>query len=188
MKTSTHEEILNLVDRLARVSASEHWVGEINPAQLAALSYLAMANRYSRAPSQIAEYLSAMRGTVSVTLKSLARKNLIKETKSKADKRRTSYSITEKGLASLDFDTSLNTALDTMDKGELSQLSGALKTLLKNVLRVRGGRSFGVCATCQHHRNEPNGAFCKLLDVDLKTSQTKQICFEHERSKQQSFP
>ena len=188
MKTNTHDEILNLVDRLARVSSSEHWVGDLNPAQLAALSYLAMANRYSRAPSQIAEYLSAMRGTVSVTLKALARKKLIEETKSKTDKRRTSYSITEKGLASLDFNTSLGTALDTMDEGELSKLSGALKTLLKNVLRVRGGRSFGICATCQHNRNGTNGAYCTLLNVDLKASQTKQICFEHERFKPQLSP
>lgn len=188
MKTSTHEEILNLVDRLARVSTSEHWVGDINPAQLAALSYLAMANRYSRAPSQIAEYLSAMRGTVSVTLKALARKNLVEETKSKTDKRRTSYSITEKGLASLEISTSLDTALGIMDENELSQLSGALKTLLKNVLRVRGGRSFGICTTCQHHRNEPDGAYCTLLNVDLKASQTKQICFEHERSTPQLSP
>ena len=188
MKLNTHDEILNLVDRLARVSSSEHWVGDINPAQLAALSYLAMANRYSRAPSQIAEYLSAMRGTVSVTLKALARKKLIEETKSKTDKRRTSYSITEKGMASLDFETSLNTALDKMSENDLGQLSSALKTLLNNVLQARGVRSFGICSSCQHHRSEPNGAYCTLLKVGVNPSQTKQVCFENEGSKQQLSP
>ena len=97
MKHESHEQIRDLIDRLSRITASEHWVADLNPAQLAALSYLEKANQYSRAPSQIAEYLSAMRGTVSGTLKALTRKGLIEEHKSETDRRRTSFTITKTG-------------------------------------------------------------------------------------------
>ncbi len=182
MKNPAHSEIHDLVDRLSRISAAEHWVGDLNPAQLAALSYLARANQYSRAPSQIAEYLSAMRGTVSGTLKALARKGLVKEQKSETDKRRTSFSITNKGLAALGFDTAIDVALANMREKEIAQLAGSLKDFLKRVLQARSDRSFGICNTCRYHRKDGEGSFCTLLDVPLRSSQIQQICFEHENA------
>jgi len=180
MKNNPRNEIHTLVDRLTRISAAEHWVGDLNPAQLAALSYLARANQYSRAPSQIAEYLSAMRGTVSGTLKALVRKGLIKEQKSETDKRRTSYSITQKGLEALGFNTSIDTALTKMSGKDVAQLADGLKNFLKSILQARDDRSFGICGTCQHHRKGPQGSYCNLLDVPLRSSQIRQICFEHK--------
>ncbi len=182
MTDPARSEILDLIDRLSRISAAEHWVGDLNPAQLAALSYLSKANRYSRAPSQIAEYLSAMRGTVSGTLKALLRKGLVKEQKSKTDRRRTSLSITSKGLRALEFETAIDVALDNMSGTETAQLAGDLKNFLKRVLRARDDRSFGICHSCRHHRKGVERSFCTLLDVSLRSSQTHQICFEHENA------
>jgi len=180
MAQSSRTEIHDLIDRISRISAAEHWVDDLNPAQLAALSYLAKANRYSRAPSQVAEYLSAMRGTVSGTLKALARKGFIKEQKSEADRRRTSFNITKKGLAALEFDTSLDAALDSLDEDEMVHLAQNLKSFVRSVLHARGDRSFGVCATCHHHRKGTGSSYCALLDVPLALSETTQICFEHQ--------
>ncbi len=180
MKKNPHTEIQDLIDRLSRISAAEHWVGDLNPAQLAALSYLAKANQYSRAPSQVAEYLSAMRGTVSGTLKALTRKGLVEEQKSETDRRRTSYSLTAKGQDAFDFETSIGAALAQMDKRQVDQLAQNLKGFVKELLRARGDRSFGVCATCQHHHRKSNAPYCALLNVPLARPETTQICFEHE--------
>jgi len=179
MAKTSRLEIHHLIDRLSRISSAEHWVGDLNPAQLAALSYLAKANQYSRAPSQVADYLSAMRGTVSNTLKALARKGLINEQKSETDRRRTSYTITPNGVTALNFDTSIDAALDKMTEKEAMELAEGLKEFIRKILRTRGDRSFGICATCQHHRKSASGSQCALLSVALAPAETTQICFEH---------
>lgn len=180
MTKTSRLDIHHLIDRLSRISAAEHWVGDLNPAQLAALAYLAKANQYSRAPSQVADYLSAMRGTVSNTLKALARKGLIKEQKSKTDRRRTSYTITPKGVMALNFNTSIDVALDKMTEKEVLELAQGIKEFIKKVLGARGDRSFGICATCLHHRNKAGNPYCALLKVALMPPETTQICFEHQ--------
>jgi len=82
---------------IRRWSSSKGWAYVLK----SALSYLARANRFSRAPSQVATYLSATRGTISQTLKALARKELIAEHRSQVDKRSISYGITTKGMTTL---------------------------------------------------------------------------------------
>jgi len=77
MEPASRHHIRELIERLARVSAADEWADDLNPTQKAALAYLARANQYSRSPSQVAEFLAATRGTVSQTLKALARKGLI---------------------------------------------------------------------------------------------------------------
>jgi len=179
MTSSSDSEIGDLIDRIARINASERWVNNLNPAQLAALSYLARANKYSRAPSQIAEYLCAMRGTVSATLKSLERKGLIQEQKSELDRRRTSYTLSADGLAALDFKTTTDAALTTMGDKEAAELANGLKRFVRSVLHAREDRSFGVCASCKYHVRNAGDAHCALLNVALSANEAAQVCFEH---------
>jgi len=180
MVDSPHSEILELIDRIVRISSAEHWVGDLNPAQLATLSYLSKANRYSRAPSQVAKYLSARRGTVSGTLKALLRKGLIEEHKSESDRRRTSYDLTREGVKALNFSTAITAALDGQGQKDKADLKRTLKAFVRDILQARGDRSFGICATCRHHHTELEGPRCALLNVSLRISETGQICYEHE--------
>lgn len=180
MANSSKTKVHDLIDRMSRISAAEHWVGGLNPAQLAALSYLAKANQYSRAPSQVAQYLTAMRGTVSGTLKALEQKGLIEEQKSLTDRRRTSYTLTPQGKVALEFDSPIEKTLSKMNAKEIEQLELSLRNFIKSILNARGERSFGICATCRHHRSNPGGPHCALLNVSLEPTETAQICFEHE--------
>ena len=61
--------IRTLIERLAKITTAVDWQDGLNPAQYNALSYLALANRYSRSPSHVADYLCTTRGTASQTLK-----------------------------------------------------------------------------------------------------------------------
>ena len=171
MQTTAH-----LIDRLARLQAGQSWDGSLNPTQRAALVYLARANRFSRTPSAVADYLATTRGTVSQTLKSLMRKGFLEEHKSEQDKRSIRYDLTNAGaeIASQAhlFDTAM-TALTPEDKAALAR---GLEALARSVLETTGRQTFGLCATCKHHADGPR---CALLNVDLSADDAQMICQEH---------
>lgn len=180
MSNPQHTEIRELVDRIARIGQAGEWEGDLNPTQRAALAYLTRANRFSRSPSHVAGYLSATRGTVSQTLKALARKGCVEEVHSALDRRSISYRVTDKGLAAAALDTDIGAALARYGDKEAAELAAALKQLVGRLITVRGGRSFGACRTCRHHRRNPAGLHCDLLKVDLKPHEADQICHEHQ--------
>jgi len=168
-----------LLDRLCRLSETGVWGRGLNPSQAAALGYLAQANRFSRAPSQVAEYLGATRGTVSQTLKALARKGLIQERPDPGDRRRVGYEPTSSGRAALGLGDDLDRLLSGMSDDEAAAIEGALRGLLGGMLAVRGGRTFGLCRTCRHHARREGTPHCALLDVPLAPGEEEQICHEH---------
>jgi DNA-binding MarR family transcriptional regulator len=183
MEKIEQRRIKELLDRLSRISAADEWGEDINPTQWTALSYLARANRFSRSPSQVSDFMTATRGTVSQTLKALARKELIAEVRSEHDKRSISYSITDKGKALLQKTSTIENAVMQLNNEETSSLLCGLETLVHNALKYRGFRAFGVCETCEHHRKqESQTGFCNLLNVPLSPAETKQICHEYSEA------
>ena len=180
MEKHDQNEIRELLDRIARINTSQDWAGDINPSQRAALSYLARANRFSRAPSQVATYLSATRGTISQTLKALARKNLIVEHRSQADKRSISYEITAKGSATLMSYSADGGMANLLSKSDRVDMAVCLKKLIRSMLKARGWRSFGVCQTCHFHNKNAAGAYCSLLNEALTANDAQHICYEHK--------
>ena len=180
--TAKAAELHSLVERLGRVLASEDWAGELNPAQAAALAYLARANRFSRKPSIVAEYLGATRGTVSQTLKALVRKGLVNETADPDDGRSISYEVTPNGHAMLERRTTLRDVLASMSGGEVDALDASLRSVLLRVLDAQSQRTFGACRTCTYHASIDARPFCRLLNIELGPIDADQICAEHTQS------
>ena len=180
MKPDGHAHLRALLDRLCRLAAQDDWQQDLNPAQQAALSYLARANRFSRSPSQVADYLMSTRGTVSQTLKALARKGLLREVPVPGDKRSRAYDLTPEGEAALNRVSSLSDSLAELPKESRLQLQEGLERLLTATLRARGNRPFGLCRDCRHHRAQGQAAFCTLLQEPLSTAEIGQICHEQE--------
>ncbi|MGX1495642.1 MarR family winged helix-turn-helix transcriptional regulator [Roseibium aggregatum] len=173
------QTIRDLIDRLTRLAAAEEWNGPLNPSQFAALGYLARANRFSRAPSHVADFLATTRGTASQTLKALARKDLIAETRSDEDKRSIRYDVTPAGLEMLEDPSSLEKVIDALPPEVAASLASSLKALVLTMLHQRGGRSFGMCRTCCHHEVTETGGHCRLLNVPLSPADAAQLCHEH---------
>ena len=179
MKANDQNRIRTLIERLGRIIASDEWANDINPTQWAALSYLAKANRFSRSPSQVAEFLAATRGTTSQTLKALARKELIREVRSEHDKRSISYDVTNAGLALLDGKNKQQDIASLLNEQEAASLLTGLETITLRTLKQRGMRSFGICRECAHHQKSGRGGYCKLLDEQLSPDEVYQNCHEH---------
>lgn len=169
-----------LIDRIARLDAAEDWTRGLNPSQAAALGYLRQANRFSRAPSHVADYLGSTRGTVSQTLKALARKGLVVEAAEDGDRRRIRYDVTAEGSAHGRADRALDRALRGLSPADADRLDATLSDTLRAVLVARSGRSFGICRTCAHHDPRDVGGYCRLLKADLGPEEPAQICHEHE--------
>lgn len=172
------DEIAELLDRIARLHGARRRSAALPEAQVAALDYLARANRFSRTPSAVADYLAATRGTVSQTLIALARKGLVTEGPAPGDRRRRVYSLTPEGRQ--EIGTGPQPDWDGGEPGAKARLLAGLRAALAAQVRDAGGRSFGLCRTCRHHRPGDQGAFCALLGVSLATAEADQICVEHQ--------
>ncbi|APG49066.1 MarR family transcriptional regulator [Phaeobacter porticola] len=174
------DRIRSLINRLARIDAAGGWVDNLNPAQSAALDYLARANRFSRAPSHVAEFLGTTRGTMSQTLKALARKGYIREDRRSGDQRAIFYTLTETGKSITQTPSEIGTVLAALDQSQASTLETALDATLRKALHVRAGRAFGQCKTCIFHSARPDHGYCALLDLPLQPGDSHLICVEHK--------
>lgn len=172
--------IRELINRLARLDAATAWGGDLNPTQHAVLDYLGRANRFSRSPSHVAQYLGTTRGTVSQSFKSLVQKGYVTERRSELDKRAISFELTATGKDIAKADNPLTAALAASPKGEQDTLLASLTTVLERVLSQNNGRSFGICKSCRHHEITSKGGYCRLLSEPLLPFETHQICFEQD--------
>ncbi len=175
-----------LIGRLDRLMRSGVAVEGLNPAQWEALRYLARANRFSRTPAGLADYLGSTRGTVSQTLIALEQKGFAVRMASERDRRSTELALTRRGVAALKRDPLLHLAEDIAAAGGgCEELLAALQAVLRNTVGRNNGRPFGVCHTCRHFRKAAVGSaasphHCALLDEPLSDADSQGICVEQE--------
>lgn len=180
MEPDQPNQLRALIERLARLSESEDWNDDLNPAQMAALRYLAAANRFSRAPSHVAAFSGSTRGTVSQTLRALDRKGLLTEARSEHDRRSISYSVTEAGRRLVGTRRTLDMAAGALPPERITMLETGLADLLRALLAARGGKPFGLCHQCRYHERRGAAGYCRLLNIDLEPAERDQICHEQE--------
>jgi DNA-binding MarR family transcriptional regulator len=179
-----------LLDRLARVAHGAQFCAGLNPAQWQALRYLARANRYSRSPGAIAEYLGATPGTISQTLIALESKGYIRRSRAAGDRRSVDVALTLEGEALLAHDplTVLGGAIEELSGEERTALTTALDRVLGRVQAARGRSGFGLCRDCTHLQpgEAPDGGCqaqcrCGITGDALAGRELHQICVEFSR-------
>lgn len=175
-----NQQILALLNRLARLDASQGWAGDLNPTQCAAAAYLARANRFSRSPSHVAEYLGTTRGTMSQTLKALEKKGYIIPAEESLDKRSISYQLTDTGREKVSPSSLMTDAIEAMPLRRRESLATDLQDVLHNAIECNGNKPFGVCHQCRHYLPTATGGFCELLSLPLTPEESEQICHEQE--------
>ena len=178
MKLNESRRIKTLLDRIVRASASQDWGDGLNPAQRAVLVFLSSANQFSRAPSNIAQYMCTTRGTTSQTLKALERKELVSQSVSPTDKRSISYDITPLGRKTLSADVEFDTVLDSLSNQEASALLNSLESVAHRFIAARGYMPFGICNRCEYHEKKGTSGFCSLLQIQLTNKEATQLCHE----------
>ncbi|MGB3179129.1 MAG: MarR family transcriptional regulator [Albidovulum sp.] len=175
-----HLHIRELINRLARLDAASAWDGDLNPTQRAVLVYLGRANRFSKSPSHVAEYLGTTRGTISQSFKSLVQKGYVSEHRSTQDKRAIRFELTAAGEDIAQMEAGLEQGIAGLNDQQKQSLKASLSAVLTGCLNQNRGRAFGVCNTCMHFEPVMTGGFCRLLSEPLTVGDTSLICYEQE--------
>jgi DNA-binding MarR family transcriptional regulator len=180
-------EAAHLIDRLDRLIRSGASVDGLNPAQWEALRYLARANRFSRTPAALADYLGSTRGTVSQTLIALEQKGFVGRTQSTRDKRSIDLELTSQAEAALRGDPLIALARDLAASAgaEIDGIVTTLRAALHRAVARNDGKAFGACHTCRHFQRDVGTASrtphrCGLLDEPLSETDSRAICVEQE--------
>lgn len=167
------ERISHVLREEQRALATAHGLAL---AQLEVLRYLGAANRFSDTVSALVDYVGATKGTLSQTVSALERKGLLQRVADPRDARVQHCRLTAAGEAIV-RGSERAAGLDGLSLNAATV--NHLDALLRDLLRARGGRAFGVCATCLHHRATPAGRHCALLDVALTEADAARLCREH---------
>jgi len=175
------ETLANLLDRLGRAVHNLQYSDGLNPAQWEALRFLNRANRYTRKPSALADYLGTTKGTISQTVKALEEKGLIERSVEEKDRRIVRLDLTQNGRQMLEKDPLEALAAATI--GAPGEVSTATKILSEYVLTLQGRcgmKPFGVCKQCGHFSGEvcDDGSEprCGLTGEPLSETEIKKIC------------
>jgi DNA-binding MarR family transcriptional regulator len=180
-----------LIERLARLGRVGRFRRGLNPTQKDALNYIAVANRYSRNPSALADFLGSTRGTVSQTLIALERKGLIARRADSRDGRAITLELTRAGRSLLEAldDTAVERAARVLPGLQQANLAELLADVLAEAQRQNKFRTFGICRTCVHFQRDsaPTAAGgphrCGLTREPLSDSDSRLICREHAAPK-----
>jgi len=179
-QTTTASEVAELLDRLRRAAQALQFVYGLNPAQWEALRFLGRANRYSRSPSTLAEYLGTTKGTASQTLRALETKGCVERCRDCNDRRGVSVELTAKGRELLAVDPMLG--IERAVEGLPSECADHLAKGLAVVLgKVRSGcrqGAFGVCERCRHlvGAGGAETTLCGLTGEPLSKEDAKLLC------------
>ncbi len=186
----TAGRIGDLIDRLGRLVRSQEQAGGLNPAQWEALRYLARANRFSRSPGALAEFLGSTKGTASQTVLALERKGLVRRERDPDDRRAVRLGLTGAGRTHLRRDPlrEFAGAASALTKEAQNGLSAGLGDILGQLQRHNGRRPFGTCQHCRFFQRrgaakQSDGPHrCILLDVALSEADSGLICVEQEEA------
>ncbi|MDX2289701.1 MAG: MarR family transcriptional regulator [Hyphomicrobiaceae bacterium] len=187
MTLSAALEAAHLIDRLDRLARNGEGAGDLNPAQWEALRFVARANRFSRTPAALSEYLGSTRGTVSQTLIALEQKGHLTRQPNPRDRRSVMLELTSTGARALKRDPilALVADLEGVASDQIEAVVEVLRSALHAMITRNGGRAFGACYTCRHFRKGGSAGrgtphHCSLLEEPLSESDSRAICVEQE--------
>ncbi|MCY4310665.1 MAG: MarR family transcriptional regulator [Rhodospirillaceae bacterium] len=173
----------NLIDRLGRAVHCLQFSDGLNPAQWAVLRYLGRANRYSRTPTAISDYLGTTRGTMSQTIKALEGKGLIVRETNDRDRRAVLLNLTEQGEAILKNDPlgCVNSVARSLGN-QLEEASEFLDRVVDCLQNKTDGLRYGVCAHCTNFCKSQFASdvhMCGLTGDSLSVQDSAKICVNY---------
>jgi DNA-binding MarR family transcriptional regulator len=180
------ERVVQLIDRLARLTRELQFCSGLNPAQWEALRFVSRANRYSCTPSGLAEFLGTTKGTASQTLIALESKGFLQRVRSTEDRRQVALALTPAGTALLAADpmTEIAEVTAEMEADRSTGLVRGLSELLHRLQKRHGIAEFGVCENCTLFCVEQQAeavAKCGHTGENIAADEAGKLCVNYRR-------
>jgi len=172
--------LTDLLDRIQRMTRGLQYAQGLNPAQWDALRYVARANRYSRTPGALAQFLGTTKGTASQTINALEKKGLLTRCADPQDKRVRQIVLTDAGEALLARDplNCLDLAVRKLAPEVVEIVTAGLGQLSADLQERCGGADVGVCVQCGHFggSTDDGGARCGLKQANVPVADVGKLC------------
>ncbi|WP_426418453.1 MarR family transcriptional regulator [Bradyrhizobium genosp. A] len=168
--------------------------GGLRDREWKALRFLARANRFSKSPTAVADYIGATRATATQIVKTLEDKSFVVRKASPRDKRSVMLCVTPQGeklLAQHDPISGMANAIATLVAEDCLKLRNALKAILNRIDAPRVETSAGRCGDCIFLRRDADTRAgkaraatefrCRLHLAQLAAHETELLCTSFER-------
>ncbi len=180
--------LLELVERLGNLMRTEaRRAGadeQLQAVHVAALVYLANANRYSNTPQALGEYLGLTKGTISQSLLLLDRRGLIERYQDDLDRRVVRLRISGTGeqfLLDMQPQAAWQQATRNISPNRIRNAVSALREILTTLQADAERQPFGDCPGCRHFERLSARAYrCGLMGDRLSGPDTRKICWLYE--------
>src|SRR5262245_11754310 len=186
-------ELTELLGQIARIFLFEGPRQGLRDREWMALRFLANANRLSRTPSGVADYVGTTRGTASQLISELERLGYLEKTPSVNDKRSVTLSVTQKGkkLLARDPINAMADAIAALDDAGKTSLRDALRYLLDQSDAAHQGRHADICKRCiflredrANDKSKASAEFtCRFFRETIARTETELLCTSFERPK-----
>ena len=125
--------VAELIEQLSRTVANDSFAEGLNPAQWAALRYIAQANETARNVGAFARHHLITASSASQTIQALVKKKMVSKSRG-TDRRTRSLELTQQGHDALKSDPlgRLTKAITSLPETQLLGLADALMALLKD--------------------------------------------------------
>lgn len=132
-------QLTELVEQVNRIVYGLGFTSGLNPAQWAALRYLARSEREQRTVGAFAQHQFVTAPTASETVSALVRKGFVVRQPSASDKRSHVLTLTEDGQQLLRFDPLLEvaTVIERLNEDQRACLGDALGVIARELLQRR---------------------------------------------------
>jgi DNA-binding MarR family transcriptional regulator len=158
----------------------------LSPIQVQVLIFLLHHSEEKRKVSYLAEEFNMTKATISDTIKVLEQKKLITKESESADTRSYIIHLTKKGEDTAQkislFTNEIRTPVDKLHPDDKENLLLGLTGIISHLNKAGVITIQRMCFTCVYYQATNNGQrhFCKLLNKNLKTTDLRIDCPEHQ--------
>jgi len=191
---NTVRELTELLGQIAGIFLFEGPKQGLRDREWMALRFLANANRLSRTPSAVANYVGTTRGNASHLISELERLGYLAKTPSVNDKRSVTLSVTQNGKKLLVRDpvNVMADALAALDDASKTGLRDALRHVLNQSDAARQAHRADICKRCiflrearADDKGEASAEFtCRFFREAISKDEIELLCTSFERPKQ----
>lgn len=185
---NVNQKITSGLERISRAFRVLLWeeskVYKISPIQIQLLLFCSTHKKEDLKVSFLATEFDLTKATISDSIKVLIKKELLAKVVNVKDSRSFTVELTKKGKEIVKktsgFTTVLNESIDSFSTEEKGAFLKQLMQLIYQLNQKDIISTQRMCLTCFHYQKDRNNHYCNLLEKQLKNSDLRIDCDEHQ--------